>query len=56
LHVANKKVVQNGAAAPAGLGIDNTRQRLGILYPGRHTLSITDGATDFIVLLILRLT
>ncbi|HVU94973.1 MAG TPA: sensor histidine kinase [Puia sp.] len=57
LHVANKKVVAKTLpSAPAGLGIDNTRQRLGILYPGRHTLSITDGADDFDVLLTLRLT
>lgn len=56
LHVANKKVVaQILATAPAGLGIDNTRQRLGILYPGRHTLSITNGADDFDVLLTLHL-
>lgn len=57
LHVANKKVVaQNLPSAPAGLGINNTRQRLGILYPGRHTLSITNGADDFDVLLTLHLT
>ena len=57
LHVANKKVVAKTLpSGPAGLGIDNTRQRLGILYPGRHTLSITDGAVDFDVLLTLHLT
>jgi len=56
LHVANKKVVaQTLPATPAGLGISNTRQRLGILYPGRHTLSITNGADDFDVLLTLHL-
>ena len=56
LHVANKKVVaQTLPSAPAGLGINNTRQRLGILYPGRHTLSITNGADDFDVLLTLHL-
>ncbi len=30
-----------------GVGLENIRQRLGILYPKRHTLSIKDGTTLF---------
>jgi sensor histidine kinase YesM len=57
LQVNNKKVdVKPQLPGPAGLGINNTRQRLGILYPGRHTLTITDETTDFQVLLTLQLT
>ena len=57
LQVANKKVgVRVQPSGPAGLGIDNTRQRLGILYPGRHLLSIEDNPEDFCVLLTLHLT
>ena len=57
LQVDNKKVVTMAQPhGPAGLGIANTRQRLGILYPARYTLSITDGAENFIVVLTLHLT
>jgi sensor histidine kinase YesM len=57
LHVVNKKVVTRFLpTATAGLGINNTRQRLGILYPGRHSLSITNGTDDFDTLLTIHLT
>ncbi|HLZ87903.1 MAG TPA: hypothetical protein VKQ52_11700, partial [Puia sp.] len=57
LEVANKKVVAKLLPSePIGLGIKNTRQRLGILYPGQYTLSIEEGEKDFHVLLTLHLT
>jgi hypothetical protein len=57
LQVTNKKVdTKLLPSGPAGLGINNTRQRLGILYPAHYTLSIEDGADDFNVLLTLPLT
>jgi len=55
-HVFNKKVTFNDIpAASSGLGIDNTRKRLELLYPGRHALEITDGADHFSVSLSLQL-
>ena len=43
------------AAQSSGLGIANVRKRLGILYPGRHTLSINETEKEFSVNLALRL-
>jgi LytS/YehU family sensor histidine kinase len=57
LQVANKKVaVPALSPGPAGLGIANTRQRLGILYPARYALNIKESTEDFDVLLTLHLT
>lgn len=36
-------------------GIENCRRRLGLLYPGRHKLSVTDDGADFRVRLKIRL-
>jgi sensor histidine kinase YesM len=38
-----------------GIGIDNARKRLQLLYPSRHTLSITDTGTTFCVELTIKL-
>lgn len=55
-HVFNKKVTFNDIpAASSGLGIENTKKRLELLYPGRHTLDITDAADHFSVSLSLQL-
>jgi hypothetical protein len=55
-HVFNKKVTFNDIpAASSGLGIENTKKRLELLYPGRHTLDIIDGAGHFSVSLTLQL-
>lgn len=55
-HVFNKKVTFNDIpAASSGLGIENTRKRLELLYPGRHTLDIADSAGHFSVSLSLQL-
>jgi LytS/YehU family sensor histidine kinase len=42
------------AADPRGLGIKNTRQRLQLLYPGQHTLTIKEEEKDFTVSLHLK--
>ncbi|WP_343669762.1 histidine kinase [Chitinophaga sp.] len=55
-HVFNKKVTFNDIpAASSGLGIENTKKRLELLYSGRHTLEITDAADHFSVSLSLQL-
>ena len=41
--------------APGGLGLQNVRQRLALLYPGRHTLQVRAAATYFLVELTLPL-
>ena len=43
------------AAAPAGIGLRNVRQRLQLLYPQRHRFSVTDGGTTFTAHLALQL-
>lgn len=56
LQVINNKVtVRQPDPAHSGLGIGNTRRRLQILYPGKHSLQITDTKQDFSVSLILSL-
>lgn len=54
LQVFNHKVhVKHYEANGGGIGLDNTRKRLHIIYPGQHELSIADAETDYTVLLIL---
>lgn len=55
LQVFNHKVhVKHYEANGGGIGLDNTRKRLHIIYPGQHELSIADAETDYTVLLILQ--
>jgi hypothetical protein len=56
LAVSNRKVSKaHHGEDKSGLGIENTRSRLQLVYPFRHELSITDNEKDFIVYLKLRL-
>jgi LytS/YehU family sensor histidine kinase len=52
----NKVTIQKMPEDRGGLGIDNTKKRLELLYPGRHTLEITDDPLYFSVSLLLQLT
>jgi hypothetical protein len=57
LRVSNQKVATRiPDSYPGGLGIRNTRQRLGIFYPSRYRLNIEDNDTVFTVDLTLQLT
>ena len=57
VEVHNLKVtISGGSENSTGLGIDTTRQRLALIYPGKHTISIADTAKDFKILLNLELT
>jgi hypothetical protein len=50
LFVYNNKVyVQKDNAFATGIGINNTSTRLAMLYSGRHSLEVNDGADDFSV-------
>lgn len=56
LLVSNKKVANRIADTyPGGLGIRNTRERLGIFYPSRHQLNIGEADAVFTVNLTLQL-
>ncbi len=52
MQVENNKVyVKKDKDYGTSLGIKNTKKRLQLLYPGRHSLKIKDGKYDFRVLL-----
>jgi sensor histidine kinase YesM len=56
LRVFNKKVkIQQINTHTSGLGIENTSNRLQLLYPGRHKLVIKDNKDDFSILLSLHI-
>jgi LytS/YehU family sensor histidine kinase len=56
LFVKNNKVRSYSSDEPnTGLGIKNTRKRLELLYPGLHTLEISDNEKEFSVNLVIRL-
>jgi len=56
LRVFNKKVnIQQVNNTKSGLGIENTENRLQLLYPANHKLVITDTKEDFSILLSLHL-
>ncbi|WP_128544965.1 sensor histidine kinase [Larkinella soli] len=55
LLVYNKKVRNPGNTDAGGIGIENTRSRLQLLYPDRHRLSLSEGPDDFSVELELTL-
>lgn len=45
----NKVIIEKGKEEASGLGIDNTKNRLELIYPGKHLLSISDKEDHFIV-------
>jgi len=56
LNVGNKKVTINyNKETGTGIGIDTTRKRLSLLYPGKHRLNILDNNTSFNVSLQINL-
>lgn len=56
LRVENTKVrLQNGHELKSGKGIENTKLRLQLLYPERHTLAITESDSNYHVHLTLML-
>ncbi|WP_205573211.1 sensor histidine kinase [Flavisolibacter nicotianae] len=55
VQLVNSKAVSGEPANHPGLGIENVRRRLQLLYPGKHELSITSEDEVFIVNLKLEL-
>lgn len=49
LYVFNKKTGTVRHEYERGIGLDNTRERLDLLYPGRHRLAIDDARDTFTV-------
>ncbi|MFD2937357.1 sensor histidine kinase [Spirosoma flavum] len=47
LYVANKKVEVSHLETSTGVGLQNARERLRLLYPDTHKLTIDNGPTDF---------
>jgi hypothetical protein len=56
LSVVNSKVnVQQDISERSGLGIENTKHRLSLIYPSKHLLVINDTEKDFFVSLYIHL-
>ncbi len=51
LKVENNKNPENGTSKKEGIGIQNVKRRLDLLYPGSHELKIINGEETFLVIL-----
>jgi hypothetical protein len=49
LLVSNNKVAAGPAIASSGIGVNNTIDRLHLLYPSKHTLRITEDEVSYLV-------
>ena len=56
LYVSNNKVQVNQLEASTGIGLSNTKERLRLIYPAAHELTIDDTGKQFRVTLNLTLT
>lgn len=48
LHCRNK-IIPSASKEQTGIGINNARQRLNLIYPNRHTLNIQNDGVHFVV-------
>jgi len=51
LSVSNSKSAGKPETASTGIGMTNTKKRLELLYPGKHTLTVTQTESSYTVLL-----
>lgn len=51
IKVENSKASGNGFVREEGIGIQNVKRRLDLLYPGKHELKIMNGEETFLVIL-----
>lgn len=55
IKVENNKNGENAATKKEGIGIQNVKRRLDLLYPGKHELKIINGQETFLVILTIHL-
>ncbi|GAB4094367.1 sensor histidine kinase [Flaviaesturariibacter terrae] len=53
-QTSNLKAAAPAVSAPGGIGLQNVRKRLELLYPGRHSLEVHDESGRFTVTLTLQ--
>ena len=54
IKVENNKASDNGHGKKEGIGIQNVKRRLDLLYPGQHELKIMNGEETFLVILTIQ--
>jgi len=54
IKVENNKATLNGIAKKEGIGIQNVKRRLDLIYPGQHELKIINGQETFLVILAIQ--
>jgi sensor histidine kinase YesM len=54
IKVENNKATINGIAKKEGIGIQNVKRRLDLIYPGQHELKIINGQETFLVILAIQ--
>ena len=54
MKVENNKASENGIHKPAGIGIQNVKRRLDLIYPSQHELKIINGEETFLVILTIQ--
>ncbi len=54
IKVENNKATENGMAKQEGIGIQNVKRRLDLIYPNQHELKIINGKETFLVILTIQ--
>jgi two-component system LytT family sensor kinase len=54
IKVENNKSADNGVPKKEGIGIQNVKRRLDLIYPGKHELKIINGQETFLVILTIQ--
>ncbi len=54
IKVENNKATANGIAKKEGIGIQNVKRRLDLIYPDQHELKIINGKETFLVILAIQ--
>lgn len=54
-EISNSREINGSSVERGGIGLENVKRRLELLYPGKHELSIGDTETDFTVKLKLEI-
>jgi len=54
VKVENNKSSENGHSKKEGIGIQNVKRRLDLIYPGQHEIKIISGEETFLVILTIQ--